>query len=310
MVFSSIILTVEKKGKLTLGNPWLLAIRPKTLSAAVAPVIVGSTMAYADSHLMLLPAFACMLSAILLQIGSNLANDVFDYEKGADKGERLGPTRVTQAGLLTSNQVKLGMCFAFGVAALLGVYLIIVGGWPILILGLAAILSAVAYTGGPYPLGYHGLGDLFVFIFFGLSATAGTYYLQVGIVSSPVWWMAVAMGFLTINILVINNMRDIENDRRVNKMTLAVKLGMTGARIEFYGLITFAYLIPLGIWITDLATPWVMLTWLSIPLAIKWVRFITINSGKALNNALEGAGRIELMYSFLFAIGIIISVYM
>jgi len=153
---------------------WLLASRPKTLPAAAAPIIVGSALTYADGSFRPLIALICLLTALLLQIGSNLANDVFDYEKGTDQGERLGPTRVTQSGLLTPGEVKRGMMVVFGISAALGLYLISVGGWPILILGVAAILSAIAYTGGPYPLGYHGLGDLFVFIFFGLVAVTGT----------------------------------------------------------------------------------------------------------------------------------------
>ena len=199
---------------------WLLAIRPKTLFAAAAPVIVGSAMAYTDGGFHAGPALVCLLTALLLQIGSNLANDVFDYERGADQGERFGPIRVTQSELLAPWEVKRGMLVVFGLSILLGLYLTFVGRWPILILGMIAIISAIAYTGGPFPLGYHGLGDLFVFIFFGLAAVMGTYYIQVLAISATVWWMAVAMGLLTVAILVVNNLRD-KYDVKINDAAFA-----------------------------------------------------------------------------------------
>jgi len=288
--------------------PWLIAIRPKTLPAAAAPVITGSALAFANHSFNGFIALACLVSALLLQIGSNLANDVFDYEKGADSGNRLGPTRVTQAGILSSKQVKAGIWFVFGLTALIGFYLTLRGGWPILILGVTAILSAIAYTGGPYPLGYHGFGDLFVFIFFGLGATTGTYYLQVGTVGPVVWWMASAMGCLTVSILVVNNLRDIENDRRVKKMTMAVRFGAKGAKIEYAVMLFFAYSIPLITWLLGVGSPWGMVTWFSIPLAVYWVRFINRNIGLALNKALAGTGQIELFYAVLFAMGMSLSV--
>jgi 1,4-dihydroxy-2-naphthoate polyprenyltransferase len=159
---------------------WLLAIRPRTLPAAAAGVVMGGALAWRDGFLRLDALLACLFAALLLQIGSNLANDVFDFERGTDTPERLGPTRVTQAGLLRPSEVKIGMAVVFGLAALFGLYLAWFGGWPIIIIGVAAILSAIAYTGGPFPLGYYGLGDIFVFIFFGLASVAGTYYVQAG----------------------------------------------------------------------------------------------------------------------------------
>jgi 1,4-dihydroxy-2-naphthoate polyprenyltransferase len=286
---------------------WVMAIRPKTLPAAAAPVIVGVALAFAVGQFKFGPAAACLVAALLLQIGSNLANDVFDYEKGADAGDRLGPTRVTQSGLLTPDQVKNGMVIVFGITIMIGLYLIIIGGWGILVLGVTAILSAIAYTGGPYPLGYHGLGDLFVFIFFGLAATAGTYYLQVGSITTTVLALAVALGFLTVNILVVNNLRDIENDRKVAKKTLAVRLGARGAIIEYYLLVIGAYLIPIGLVIGQLLSLWGLLVWISFPLALKWARFIRGNNGRALNQALAGTGQVELVYALLFSLGMIIS---
>jgi len=292
----------------TSPNPWLLAIRPRTLPAAAAPVVVGTALALAEGKIQPWTALACLLAAVSLQIGSNLANDVFDYEKGTDSGVRLGPTRVTQAGLLTPSQVKGGMWGIFGFTVFLGSYLILKGGWPILFIGVAAIFSAIAYTGGPFPFGYYGLGDLFVFVFFGLAATAGTYYVQVGMVSPAVWWMAAAMGFLTVAILVVNNLRDIDSDRRANKRTLAVRLGERKTRFEYILLMIFAYGVPLLVWIYDLSPPWVMLTWMTIPKAVHWVRYIHANTGSKLNQALAGTGQLELLYGLLFSLGMVISV--
>ena len=285
---------------------WVLAIRPKTLPAAAAPVIVGLAIAWWDGFSQLIPALACLVSALLLQIGSNLANDVFDYEQGADDADRLGPTRVTQAGLLTPGQVKQGMGVVFGLTIIIGVYLIFIGGWPILILGVTAILSAIAYTGGPYPLGYHGLGDLFVFIFFGLAATAGTYYIQVGKVSSVVWGMAVAMGLLTINILVVNNLRDVDNDGRVGKRTLAVRWGANGVRIEYLVCLLGAYVIPVLFWAHGSLPIMSLFVFVSVPMSLRLVRELFENIGRELNKTLAGTGRFELIYAVLFSIGLMI----
>jgi 1,4-dihydroxy-2-naphthoate octaprenyltransferase len=290
----------------TMMQSWLLASRPKTLPAAAAPVIVGSALAFADSHFSLGPALACLLAALLLQIGSNLANDVFDYEKGADQGERHGPLRVTQAGLLTPGQVKKGMFLVFCLSALLGLYLTFVGGWLILILGVVAILSAIAYTGGPFPLGYHGLGDLFVFIFFGLVAVAGTYYVQALTVTLPVWGMGVAMGLLTVAILVVNNLRDIENDRRVGKRTLAVRLGQHGARLEYVSCLLGAYVLPVVLWGLGSLPLWSLLVFFTLPTSLRLVQAIYTDTGRELNQALAGTGRLELFYALSFALGLVI----
>ncbi len=292
----------------TRGQAWLLAIRPKTLPAAAAPVIVATAMAYAANSFYLGSALACLIAALLLQIGSNLANDVFDYEKGADQGERHGPLRVTQAGMLSPGQVKRGMFLVFGIAALLGIYLTLIGGWPILLLGLAAIISAIAYTGGPFPLGYHGLGDLFVFVFFGLAAVAGTYYVQALTVTSPVWWMSIAMGLLTVAILVVNNLRDIENDRRVGKRTLAVRLGMNGARLEYVFCLLGAYLIPVALWGVGELPLLGLLVFLTVPITMRLVRAMFTVSGRSLNKTLAGTGQLELFYALSFSLGLLLAV--
>jgi 1,4-dihydroxy-2-naphthoate octaprenyltransferase len=285
---------------------WLLAIRPKTLPAAAAPVVVGAALAYGDGGFQFTTALVVLLVALLLQIGSNLANDVFDYEKGADEGERLGPTRVAQSGLLTPGEIKLGMWVVFGAAAILGLDLIFIGGWPMLLLGAAAILAAIAYTGGPYPLGYHGLGEAFVFLFFGLAAVAGTYYLQTGAITSVVWWMAVAMGLLITAILVVNNLRDLENDRRAGKRTLAARFGAGFARMEYLFCILTAYFIPAGLILAGKLTIWSGLVLLTLPLAIRLLRSVYTDQGRALNKTLAGTGQLALFYALAFAAGVLL----
>ena len=285
---------------------WLLAIRSKTLPAAVGPVIVGSALAYVNHSFRLGPAVACFLAALLMQIGSNLANDVFDFEKGADQGERFGPTRVTQAGLLKPNEVKWGMLLVFLISAIIGLYLTFIGGWPIFVVGVAAILSAIAYTGGPFPLGYHGLGDLFVFIFFGLAAVVGTFYVQTLSVYATVWWMAVAMGLLTVALLVVNNLRDIENDRRVNKRTLAVRLGESFSRKEYVFCILTAYIIPVMLWVSENLPIFSLLIFLTLPMTFPLVKAIYSDSGRSLNKTLAGTSRFSLIYALCFALGLII----
>jgi 1,4-dihydroxy-2-naphthoate octaprenyltransferase len=270
------------------------------------PVIVGTAVAIGEGVFRPGPALAALLGALLIQIGTNLANDVFDYQKGADTTARLGPLRVTQAGLLSPGQVLAGMWLTFGLAVLIGVYLVIVGGWPIVVIGLLSIASGIAYTGGPFPLGYRGLGDLFVFIFFGLVAVCGTYYVQAGTVSAAAWWASLPIGLLATAILVVNNLRDIDTDRAAGKKTLAVRFGPKGAQAEYAFLVGLAYLIPGVIGLTGISTPWVMLAWLSIPLAIRQTRLVFTETGRVLNQALAGTARLELVYGLLFSVGLIV----
>ena len=286
---------------------WLLAIRPRTLPAAAAPVIVGSALAFYDNAFQFLPACAALLGALLLQIGANLANDVFDFKKGADTHERLGPPRVTQMGLLTPNQVLFGMGITFALAALIGLYLIYVGGWVILVIGVLSIVCAMAYTGGPFPLGYHGLGEIFVFLFFGLAAVCGTYFVQAGTVTPFVWLAAIPIGLLAVAILVVNNLRDIDTDRAAGKKTLAVRFGAQGAKAEYLIFLALAYLIPIVFVIFNFDYVWVLLTWGSIPLALPLIRLVQNERGRALNAALAGTARLEFVYALLFALGLLLA---
>ncbi|MFT3894127.1 MAG: 1,4-dihydroxy-2-naphthoate polyprenyltransferase [Anaerolineales bacterium] len=288
-------------------NTWILAIRPRTLPAAAAGVVMGASLAWRDGYFRVDAALVCLFTALLLQIGSNLANDVFDFERGTDTAERLGPTRVTQAGMLTPKQVKSGMVIVFTLAALLGLYLAWLGGWVIIVMGIAAILSAIAYTGGPFPIGYYGLGDVFVFIFFGLASVAGTYYIQAGTVTLVVWWMTIPPGMIITAILVVNNLRDLENDRKAGKHTLAVRLGEKGTRIQYMTCITIAYLILIPVAWAGMI-PWAsLLAWLSLPIAYQATQVVLTQKGRPLNMALAKTGQTALAFSLLFWVGLLLS---
>jgi 1,4-dihydroxy-2-naphthoate octaprenyltransferase len=285
----------------------MLASRPKTLPAAASGVVTGTALALHDGHFRFGPALAALFVALLLQIGSNLANDVYDYERGADAGERHGPMRVTQSQLLTPGQVKVGMWVVFGLSAVLGLYLAFTASWVVILIGLAAIFSAIAYTGGPFPLGYYGLGDLFVFVFFGVAAVTGTYYVQAGSVSAQAWWMSLPIGWMIVNILVVNNLRDIKADRAAGKHTLAVRFGEQGSRVQYLVLIIASYLI-VPILAFFVVLPWVsMLTWLSIPLGWRTWQVVRKQAGRPLNEALAGTGQITLVYSLLFFMGMMLA---
>jgi 1,4-dihydroxy-2-naphthoate octaprenyltransferase len=297
---------VNTQPSLTPLQIWTLAARPKTLPAAAAPVIAGTAVAFHDGVFSPGPALAALLGALLIQIGTNFANDVFDYKKGADTHERLGPVRVTQAGLLKPEQVFTGMWGMFGLAVLVGVYLLAVAGWPVVWIGLFSILAGIAYTGGPFPLGYNGLGDIFVFIFFGLVAVCGTYYVQAGTVSAGAIWAAIPMGLLATAILAVNNLRDVETDAKAGKKTLAVRFGVNGARIEYDLMVGGALLCPVLMWLTGNASPWVLLTWLTLYRAVPLIKLIYTEKGKVLNKALGGTGRMELEFALLLAVGLVL----
>ncbi len=294
---------------MTPGSPgtWLLAIRPKTLPAAASGVIVGTVLAWREGGFAAGPALAALVIALLLQIGSNLANDVYDDERGTDTADRLGPLRVTNAGLLSRVQVKRGMAAVFAIAFALGCYLTVVRGPMVLAIGVAAIVSAIAYTGGPYPLGYHGLGEVFVFIFFGLTAVVGTYWVQTGTTSPAAWLMAVPVGLLITAIIVVNNLRDIEQDRAGGKRTLAVRLGVRATKTEFALCVGGAYAVVTAAAVTGLLPPAALAVWLSLPLAALTTRMVYTQTGTALNVALARTGQTTLAFSVFFALGILLA---
>ena len=297
----------QSKNTSTIGA-WILAIRPRTLPAAVAPVVVGSALAFAHRSFAFLPAAAALMVALFLQIAVNLANDYFDFMKGIDTVDRLGPTRVTQSGLIPSEHVRIDIIITFVLAAGPGIYLLKVGGWPVLLIGLACGLAALAYSGGPYPLASYGLGDLFVFIFFGLVAVGGTYYVQILQMTLMSLLMGVIVGLMITAILVVNNLRDIQTDRRAGKHTLAVTIGERGTRIEYSLLHACAYVLPLVIWQSELANGFILLPILSLPLAIALNRMIWKNSsGEILNQTLARTVLLALVFSLLLSIGLIFS---
>jgi 1,4-dihydroxy-2-naphthoate polyprenyltransferase len=283
---------------------WWLACRPKTLSAAVVPVMVGSAVAFKLEGFRAGPALAALVGALLIQIGSNLANDVFDYEKGADTGARLGPLRVVQAGLLSPGAVRTGMLIVFGLALLVGIYLTAVAGLPIVVIGLCSIAAAMLYTAGPFPLGYHGLGDLFVMVFFGLVAVCGTVYVQLLSVPELALWCSLPVGSLATAILVVNNVRDRETDVVANKRTLAVRFGHKAGLVEYAGLMSIPYLVPVLLLITGQVSLWLLLPLLSLPLAVRLVRRIYSEVGARLNGVLVGTAKLLLVYGILFSLSL------
>jgi 1,4-dihydroxy-2-naphthoate octaprenyltransferase len=287
-------------------SAWIMAIRPATLTAAVVPVVVGTAVAFRSGAAQLGPATAALFAALLIQIGTNLANDVDDSERGADSAGRLGPTRVIQAGLLLPEQVRAAAWIAFGAAGLIGIYLCAVGGWPIALVGVAAIGSGLAYTGGPWPLGYHGLGDLFVFAFFGVVAVVGTFYVQAHTANAVALTVSIPVGALCTAILVVNNVRDCDSDRAAGKHTLAVRLGQRAGRAEFVVLVGLAYLIVPGMWLAHQASAAVLLPWLTLPWAIRLSRCVaTCHDGAAFNAALRSTARLHAAFGVLFAAGLL-----
>lgn len=289
---------------------WILAARPKTLWASVAPVIVGTAVAFRDGLTHWPSAIAALFAAVLIQIGTNFANDLFDHQRGADTPDRLGPLRVTQAGLATPGQVRTAMIVVLGLALLIGIYLVVRGGWPIVVIGLVSIAAAILYTGGPYPFGYYGWGDLFVFIFFGPVAVVGTYYVQAHGVTPTVWWASVPMGTLATAILVVNNMRDIATDQRAGKRTMAVRLGRFGSIGEYTLMLFVAALVPVIMVVMRLSGLWLLcasvIIAVFIPLLLKALRTQTgpMKTGTILNDLLAKTARVKLVYALAFSVGI------
>jgi 1,4-dihydroxy-2-naphthoate polyprenyltransferase len=288
---------------------WLMAARPRTLPAAVAPVLVGTALAATEDTFHVLRFLAALTGALFIQVGTNLSNDYSDARRGADTEDRLGPVRVTAGGLVPPRQVLLATYAAFGVAVLAGVYLIATAGWELLLVGAASILAGVLYTGGPRPYGYEGLGEVFVFLFFGVVAVAGSYFAQTEALEWEALVLAVPVGLLASAILVVNNVRDLETDRRAGKRTLAVRLGRPRARILYAAMLVLAFVTAPLPWLLggDLSA-WLLLCWLAIPLAVPLVRTVRERTdGPALNGALAGTGRLQLVFCVLLSAGLLAS---
>jgi 1,4-dihydroxy-2-naphthoate polyprenyltransferase len=282
---------------------WVAAARLRTLPAAVVPVVVGTACAEASGGVAIGPALAALGGALAIQIGTNFANDVFDAERGADGPERIGPLRAVSAGLITAAAMKRAMIAAFSVATLLGVYLVNAAGWPVVAIGVVSIISGIAYTGGPWPLGYHGLGDVFVMAFFGFVAVCGTAFVQLGRVPPLAFAAAIPVGALATAILVVNNIRDRDTDERAGKRTLAVRFGRRGGLVEYAALVALAYAIPLGL--AAAGRLYVALPVLSVPIAVARISdLIAAADGPAYNRCLAATAKLLLLHGGLFAAGI------
>lgn len=291
--------------RVTAFQAWMLAIRPKTLPAGAVPVILGSAIAAADGRFSFLPAFVALVCALGIQVATNFINEIYDFRKGADTAERLGPTRTVAAGIISEKKMITVSITLLSLVFLLGMYLVYTAGWPILLIGLLSMLFAWAYTGGPYPIAYSGLGDLFVFVFFGLVAVGGTYYVQALDLSFPVFLAAAAPGAFSVNILLVNNIRDIATDRTVGKMTLPARIGGSGARSLYVVLTAAAYLVPLLVWLNGYSV-WVLLSLFSLPLAISLIGKLYRSEGRELNAVLAGTGKVMTVHGLLFSAGLLL----
>lgn len=286
-------------------HTWFIAARPKTLTASLAPVAVGTALASQHGKAHIFAAIMALFGAMFIQIGTNYANDLFDFKKGADDQDRLGPQRVTSAGLVTPRQIAIATTAAMGAALLCGIYLVSLTGWPLLILGLLSIACGIAYTGGPFPLAYNALGDVFVFIFFGLVATAGTYYVQ----ALEVHGMAIAYGAIVgatgVALLIVNNLRDMSTDKKHEKITTAVLLGPARTRLFYVLILSIAYLIPVALVLTKQAPYSVLLCLLTVPLSIATTKNLYASHGAALNAVLGQTASIQLSTGLLLAMGVL-----
>ena len=287
---------------------WLLALRPKTLIASIAPVITGTGLAVNHGVFAFFPALAALLGAICIQIGTNLGNDYYDFIRGGDTKDRVGPVRVTQAGIIEPELVRAGMVKALGLATLSGIYLVLVGGLPVLWIGLASIACAVLYTGGPFPLAYHGLGDLFVFIFFGLIAVAGTYYVQALSWSADAFLVGSGIGALSTALIVVNNLRDIDTDSCAGKRTLAVRIGRTLTKLEYIIMLLISFVVPLIGWMALTWPAAVLCSLLVIPLSVRPLRKVIGHvEAQDLLPALGETAQLVGIYSLALAAGFALS---
>lgn len=285
---------------------WMIAARPATLTAAFAPVAVGTACAWRVGGFRWDAAVAALIGAFLIQIATNFANDMYDFEKGADTEERLGPTRAAQAGLLSVPQLRRGIIVSFAMALGTGVYLTWIAGPVVVVIGLGSMAAGLAYTGGPFPLAYNGLGDVFVMAFFGFVAVCGTAFVQALYVPDIAWLASIPIGALATGILVVNNVRDFEGDRRVGKTTLVARFGRSTGVQEYALLLFGSYATPVVMYLLGWSSVWVCLPWLTLPWALRLFRSVTHDRGMALNQTLAGTAKLLSAFGVLFGIGIIL----
>ena len=294
---------MSKESKL---NSWLLASRPKTLLAAVVPVMVGSALAISMNKFFLPYSLVALLCSVLIQVGTNFTNDLYDYLKGSDTVKRKGPRRVLASGLISVKEMKLAIILVFGLTFLLGLYLVYSVGILILWVGIFSIFAGIIYTAGPYPLAYNGLGDVFVFIFFGIIGTMGTFYLHTQEISLLSFVVSIPVGALITNILVVNNYRDIDEDREANKKTLAVLMGRIFTRWQFILLITLSYLTTILLYFYFNYSLWILLPLFTIPIAGILIRMFYTLNGEELNKTLELSAKFAGVFGLLLSIGLIV----
>ena len=287
-------------------NSWLLASRPKTLPASLVPVMVGSALAISHGKFFLHYSIAALICSVLIQIGTNFTNDLYDFLKGADNEKRKGPMRVLVSGLISVKEMKIGISLVFGLAFLLGLYLVYSSGILILFVGIISIIAGIAYTAGPFPLAYNGLGDLFVFIFFGVVGTMGTFYLHTQEISLLAFIISVPVGAVTTNILVVNNYRDINEDKEAGKITMAVIIGKYFTRVEFILLLVLCYTVSIILHFNFDYSYWVFLPYLTIPIAIVLTRMLMFYKDEELNKTLELSAKFSGIYGLLLSIGLIL----
>ncbi len=300
--------TQRNPGALSSLQIWLIASRPRTLPAAVAPVLVGTALAWTVGPLDWVAFVAASLGALFIQVGTNLSNDYSDARRGADTEDRLGPVRVTAGGLVPPKQVLFATYASFGMAVLCGIYLIIIAGPVLLLIGAASILAGVLYTGGPRPYGYEGFGEVFVFTFFGIVAVTGSYFVQLQALEWEAFVLAVPVGLLASAILVVNNVRDLETDRRAGKKTLAVRLGRANTRRLFAVMVALAYPTALIPTLLGSLNAWPVLVVLTIPIAVALVKTVASHTdGPTLNSALARSGLLELAFCLLLTIGLLLN---
>ena len=297
-------MNVSEQQKPSTIKIWLAAIRPATLTASFVPIVVAGSLAWAQGHQKPDVLFACLLGALFIQIATNLHNDYEDFVRGADTEDRLGQARVTQKGWVTQRTVLQGALLTVFLAILCAAYLTYMAGWPIVVIAIFSLISGFAYTGGPKPLGYAGLGDVFVFLFFGLVAVCGTHYAMTLTWSIDAFFAAIPVGMMASAILVVNNLRDRLTDEKVGKRTVVVRFGEKFGRYQYISMLVLSYLAPVVAWYLEYATSGWMLTWLSLPLAVLLGKKLLHVDGRALNPYLGKTAMLGVVYSMLFSIGV------
>jgi len=287
---------------------WIEAARPQTLAAAIVPVVVGASLAFHSELLNWTNTSVALVCAMLIQIGTNFANDYFDFVKGSDTNERIGFRRATSAGLITPKTMLNATIGTMASAFLLGLYLVWAAGWIVLAIGLLSLLFGILYTGGPFPLGYNGLGDVFVFLFFGIVAVMTTYYVNVLEWSEASFWASLAVGALCVNILVVNNLRDVEQDKKSGKKTLGVLFGENALKWEYTLMVLLAFAIPPHFYFQLSFNAWVFLPFASLPIVAIYVSRIWKETNKIkLNPLLERTAQYMVIFGLLFSVGILLN---